>query len=105
MTFGQKNGKYGNGCKGLSEKIFKSKAWDLRKIWGKEALNLGFMELIIILIIVFFVFGGRKIPELSKALGSSVRNLKKGLHDPETIDITPQGKEAPLPEEKRSKKT
>jgi len=68
-------------------------------------LSLGFTELIIILIIAFLVVGGRKIPELSRALGLSVRNFKKGLHEPEAIDITPQGKEASLQEEKRSKKT
>jgi len=68
-------------------------------------LNIGYLELIIILVVILFIFGGRKIPELSKALGFSVRNFKKGLHEPEAIDITPQRKVTPPAEEKRSEKT
>ena len=53
-------------------------------------LGLGFWELIIILGIVFFLFGGRRIPEISRGLGLSIRNFKKGLHEPDAIDITPK---------------
>ena len=56
-------------------------------------VGLGFWELIIILGIVFFLFGGRKIPEISRGIGLSVRNFKKGLHEPDAIDITPKNKE------------
>lgn len=46
--------------------------------------NFGFLdfsapELIIILAIVLLLFGGRKLPELSKSLGESMRELRKGL--------------------------
>ncbi len=54
--------------------------------------GLGLTELVIILGIVLLVFGGRKLPELSRGLGLSIRNFKKGLHEPEAIDITPNGK-------------
>ena len=57
---------------------------------GKELFGLGLTELIIILLIVFFLFGGRKLPEISRALGLSIRNFKKGLHEPDAIDITPK---------------
>jgi sec-independent protein translocase protein TatA len=53
-------------------------------------LGLGFWELIIILGIIFFLFGGRKIPEISRGLGLSIRNFKKGLHEPDAIDVTPK---------------
>ncbi len=56
-------------------------------------MGLGFWELIIILGIVFFLFGGRKIPEISRGIGLSIRNFKKGLHEPEAIDITPKKEE------------
>jgi sec-independent protein translocase protein TatA len=52
-------------------------------------VGLGFWELIIILVLVFFLFGGRKIPEISRGIGLSIRNFKKGLHEPDAIDITP----------------
>jgi sec-independent protein translocase protein TatA len=62
-------------------------------------MGFGFWELIIILGIVFFLFGGRKIPEISRGIGLSIRNFKKGLHEPDAIDITPKKEETP-PEEK-----
>ena len=62
-------------------------------------LGLGAIELIIILAIVFFIFGGRKVPEISRGFGQAIRNFKKGLHEPEAIDVTPR-KEAP-PENRR----
>lgn len=41
--------------------------------------GLGFQELIIILIIVLVLFGGKKIPELSRSIGDSIRELRKGI--------------------------
>jgi sec-independent protein translocase protein TatA len=44
-------------------------------------LNLGTPELLLILLIVLLLFGGRKLPELARSLGSSARELRKGLDD------------------------
>jgi sec-independent protein translocase protein TatA len=66
--------------------------------------GLGFWELIIILAVIFFVFGGRKIPEISRGIGLSVRNFKKGLHEPDAIDITPKKEETTSEEETPPKK-
>jgi sec-independent protein translocase protein TatA len=44
-------------------------------------LDFSTPELIIILAIVLLLFGGKKLPELSKSLGSSVREIRKGLTD------------------------
>jgi sec-independent protein translocase protein TatA len=52
--------------------------------------GLGTTELLIILAIVFFFFGAKRIPELSQGLGRAVRNFKKGLHEPDAIDVTPR---------------
>lgn len=38
-------------------------------------------ELIIILAIVLLLFGGKKLPELSRSLGNSMKELRKGLND------------------------
>ena len=39
--------------------------------------NLGTTELLIILLILVFVFGGKKIPELFKGLGEAIREFRK----------------------------
>ncbi len=52
--------------------------------------GIGTIELLIIVVIAFFIFGGRKIPELSRGFGVAIRNFKKGLHEPDAIDVTPQ---------------
>jgi sec-independent protein translocase protein TatA len=43
-------------------------------------LDLGAPELIIILAIVLLLFGGRKLPELSRSLGQSMRELRNGMN-------------------------
>ncbi|MBP3430030.1 MAG: twin-arginine translocase TatA/TatE family subunit, partial [Barnesiella sp.] len=40
--------------------------------------NLGTTELIVILVVVLLLFGGRKIPELMHGIGKGVRSFKKG---------------------------
>lgn len=52
--------------------------------------GLGTGELLLILLIVVIFFGVGKLPELGTGLGEAVRNLKKGLKDSKTIDITPE---------------
>jgi sec-independent protein translocase protein TatA len=42
-------------------------------------LDLSTPDLIIILVIIIILFGGRKLPELSKSIGESLRELKKGV--------------------------
>ena len=46
-------------------------------------LDFSTPELIIILAIVLLLFGGKKLPELSRSLGSSMREIRKGLSDNE----------------------
>lgn len=43
--------------------------------------GLGWQELILILAIILLLFGGKKLPELSKNLGSAVKDLRKGFTD------------------------
>lgn len=42
-------------------------------------LDLSTPDLLIILAIVLLLFGAKKLPELSKSLGTSARELRKGL--------------------------
>ncbi len=41
--------------------------------------NISLPELLIILAIVFVLFGASRLPEAGKALGSGIRNFKKAL--------------------------
>lgn len=44
-------------------------------------LNLGTTEIILIVLVILLLFGGRKIPELMRGLGKGVSSFKKGLND------------------------
>lgn len=41
--------------------------------------NLGSVEIIIIAIIVLVLFGGKKLPEMGKGLGESVKEFKNAF--------------------------
>ena len=50
--------------------------------------NIGFGELLIILLIIVILFGARRIPEVAKGLGQGIRHFKSGMRgdDPELDD-------------------
>jgi sec-independent protein translocase protein TatA len=45
--------------------------------------GIGTVELVLILVIVLLIFGGKKLPELSEGLGRAIRNIRKGFTDDE----------------------
>lgn len=53
-------------------------------------------ELLIILLIVLVLFGAKRIPELARSIGTSVREVKKGVRgeDDETPVKTAQSAKA-----------
>jgi len=42
-------------------------------------------ELIIILVVVLLLFGGKKIPELAKGLGSGIKNFKDAVKEDDNL--------------------
>lgn len=51
-----------------------------------------FEELMVILVIILVLFGGKKLPELAKSIGTSVREIRKGFNgttDEDTKPTTP----------------
>ena len=48
----------------------------------------GGMEWILIALVVLLLFGGKKIPELAKGLGSGIKNFKKAVKDDEETEVT-----------------
>jgi sec-independent protein translocase protein TatA len=46
-------------------------------------MSLGFKELMVILLIVFVLFGAGKLPQVMRSLGEGIRNFKKGMSEGE----------------------
>jgi sec-independent protein translocase protein TatA len=44
-------------------------------------MNLGWQELILIVVIVLLLFGAKRVPEIFRALGSGIGQFKKGMKD------------------------
>lgn len=51
-------------------------------------LGLGIQELVIILAIILLLFGGKKLPELSKSLGGAIKDIRKGFSDNSDEQLT-----------------
>ncbi|MGD9160159.1 MAG: twin-arginine translocase TatA/TatE family subunit [Desulfobacteraceae bacterium] len=55
--------------------------------------GLGYMELIIILIIVLIIFGAGKLPEIGSGIGKGIRNFKKATREqPDEISYKEEDK-------------
>jgi sec-independent protein translocase protein TatA len=48
--------------------------------------GLGWAEVVIILVVVIFIFGTKKLPELGGALGKTLRGFKEEISDGEDKD-------------------
>lgn len=63
--------------------------------------GIGMPELLIILVIIFIIFGAGKLPEIGSALGKGIKNFKKASNEQNEIDVTPK-KEDNNPGDKKS---
>jgi sec-independent protein translocase protein TatA len=43
--------------------------------------HLGLPELIVILLIVFVIFGASRLPGLGRGIGSAIKNFKEGIKE------------------------
>ena len=67
--------------------------------------NLGTGEMIVIVLVILRLFGGKKIPELMKGVGKGVKSFKQGLNEVEdeikkASDDDTKGKSASNPADK-----
>ena len=51
-------------------------------------LAIGPGQIAIIVVLVLLFFGGKKIPELMKGLGSGIKEFKKGVKEEDSIEET-----------------
>jgi TatA/E family protein of Tat protein translocase len=64
--------------------------------------NLGWTEILIILVIALIIFGPRKLPELGKSLGQSLAQFRRASEDfkrtwEEEVEAEKRKLDAPLP--------
>jgi len=57
--------------------------------------NLGFGELMVILVIVLVLFGAKRIPEISASFGKGIREFKKNVNEVERSITEPEPRAEP----------
>lgn len=58
-------------------------------------MDVGPVELLIVLAVVLLLFGSKKLPELAKGMGQAAKEFRSGLHD-EPVPETPATKVEPV---------
>lgn len=61
--------------------------------------RLGITEIIIIMAILVFLFGAKKIPELARGMGLGIKEFKKGLNEGAKEEPEGAAPEGAAPEE------
>lgn len=58
--------------------------------------NLGFTEILLLMVIFLLVFGAKRLPEIGSAMGKGIREFKKSMRDvTDEIDRPPPPPPAP----------
>ncbi|ADG92082.1 twin-arginine translocation protein, TatA/E family subunit [Arcobacter nitrofigilis DSM 7299] len=63
----------------------------------------GGMEWILIALVVLLLFGGKKIPELAKGLGSGIKNFKKAVKEDDEEEVVKADKADEIEDKKAEK--
>ena len=58
--------------------------------------NLGFTEIIILLLILVLFFGAKRIPEIGSSIGKGIKEFKRGLKE-EPKEVEDETSRSPLP--------
>jgi len=67
--------------------------------------NLGFSELMILMVVILLVFGAKRLPEIGSSIGKGIREFKRSISDagdainsaPDDRTQLPRSMEAPPP--------
>ena len=65
--------------------------------------NLGFPELMIIMVVILLLFGAKRIPEIAGSMGKGIREFKKNINDA-TREVTSETSSS-LPSDSQSRLT
>jgi sec-independent protein translocase protein TatA len=65
--------------------------------------NLGFPELLIIMVVILLLFGAKRIPEIAGSMGKGIREFKKNINEA-TREVTTDTK-SPLDSDTQSRLT
>ena len=60
-------------------------------------MSIGLPEVLVILLILLLIFGGRRIPQLGQALGTGLRNLRESVSRGSAGKGVERGQGAPPP--------
>ncbi len=58
---------------------------------------MGSGEILVILVVILILFGGKKLPEFAQSLGKGIREFKKACNGEEEIVLTETKKPDPQP--------
>jgi twin arginine-targeting protein translocase, TatA/E family len=63
-------------------------------------LFIGTWELVLIILVIVLIFGGKKIPELMKGVGKGVKSFKEGMNEiDDQVNQADASKSAPKSDE------
>lgn len=59
--------------------------------------NLGFTEIMIILLVVLLLFGAKRLPEVGSSIGKGIREFKRSISDTQDAIMGPDDQRNNLP--------
>ena len=59
--------------------------------------NLGFTEIMIIMVLILLLFGAKRIPEIAGSFGKGITEFKRNLNDAQRAVTEPPPREEPRP--------
>ena len=60
--------------------------------------NLGFGEIMIVLLVVLLLFGAKRLPEVGASIGKGIREFKRSLTDTQDAIMGSEDQQRSLPE-------
>ncbi len=59
--------------------------------------NLGFGEIMLILVVVLLLFGAKRLPEVGSSIGKGIREFKRSLSDTQDAILSDPNERPPAP--------